>query len=220
MNQLAVVDMGSNSFRLVVFGYEPGQMWSVTDEIREAVRVGEGLDASGELSGEAMARALSTTEVFAAFCRASGIDDVVTVATSAIRDASNRDALVERLSLEPRVLTAEEEARYAYLAIVNSTTLENGIGLDIGGGSVQLMQITGRRLERTGSWPLGAVRVTERFLSEEGGSKKEAKALRKAVGGAVEGWEGERIAGVGGTVRNLASAVMKREGIGQFDVQG
>ncbi|MBA3302229.1 MAG: Ppx/GppA family phosphatase [Thermoleophilaceae bacterium] len=219
MTRVAVVDMGSNSFRLVVYGYEPGESWAITDEIREAVRVGEGLEASGELSEPAMLRAVATAGVYADFCRASGIESIEAVATSAIRDASNQAELLGRLPLAPRILSAEEEARYAYIAIANSTTLEDGIGLDIGGGSVQLMEIADRRLERTGSWPLGAVRVSERFLAD-GESKKEVKALRKAVAEAVEGWQGERIAAVGGTVRNLAAAALKREGLGQLDVQG
>ena len=73
--RLAVIDLGSNSFRLVVFtwGEHGGHgWWRRTDEIHEAVRVGEGLDASGELQPEPMERALETIELFAHFCRATG----------------------------------------------------------------------------------------------------------------------------------------------------
>src|SRR5213079_2642416 len=88
-HRLAVVDCGSNSFRLVVFTYTD-DWWKRTDEIHEAVRVGEGLDASGELQPAPMERALETLELYAHFCRATEIDVVRPVATSAIRDAGNQ----------------------------------------------------------------------------------------------------------------------------------
>ena len=94
--RLAVVDLGSNSFRLVEFTWVPGQWWKRTDEIHEPVRIGEGLDEAGVLGPEPMARALETVELYAHFCRATGIEDVRAVATSAIRDATNRDEFLRR----------------------------------------------------------------------------------------------------------------------------
>src|SRR4029450_6380817 len=147
--RIAVADLGSNSFRLVVFTAADG--WGKrTDEIYEAVRIGEGLAATGELGEAGMARAQATMEVFAHFCSASGIEpgDVLAVATSAIRDASNSAAFLERAQaasgLRVRVLSGDEEARYGYLAAVNSTTLSDGVMLDIGGGSMQLRDVRGR----------------------------------------------------------------------------
>src|SRR5437867_8968735 len=86
----AVIDLGSNSFRLVVFTWTPS-WWKRTDEIHEAVRIGAGLDAAGKLQDEPMKRALDTIELYAHYCRATGIVDVRPVATSAIRDASNQE---------------------------------------------------------------------------------------------------------------------------------
>ncbi len=85
--RLAVVDLGSNSFRLVEFTWVPDQWWKRTDEIHEPVRIGEGLEEAGVLGPEPMERALETVELYAHFCRATGIEDVRAVATSAIRDA-------------------------------------------------------------------------------------------------------------------------------------
>src|SRR5919205_3203265 len=105
--RLAVIDCGSNSFRLVVFTYTDA-WWKRTDEIHEAVRVGEGLEASGALQPEPVERALETLELYAHFCRATGIDDVRAVATSAVREARNRDDFLararERTGLELEVL--------------------------------------------------------------------------------------------------------------------
>ena len=139
--RLAVVDLGSNSFRLVVFTWVEHGWWKRTDEIHEAVRIGAGLDAAGALQPKPMARALETVELYAHFCRAVGIDDIRAVATSAIRDASNRDEFLERAALDVQVLSTEQEAFYGYLAAVNSTTLDDGVALDLGGGSMQLTRV-------------------------------------------------------------------------------
>ena len=145
--------MGSNSFRLVVYGYEPNLYWQHVDEIREAVRVGQGMGDKGVLQREPMERAVRTAHVFGSFCRAAHIDEVMPVATSAIRSARNGRELLDRIKresgLDARVLDEREEARYGYLAIANSTTIEDGFGIDIGGGSVQAMRLEKRRLEES-----------------------------------------------------------------------
>src|SRR5918992_973339 len=229
MQRIAVADMGSNSWRLVVFGYEPGTpWWSLVDEIREAVRVGAGMGEEGALRPERIDRALHTAAVFASFCRASGIDQVEAVATSAIRDATNGDELIDAIreptGLEPRVISGHEEARYDWLAIANSTTIEDGFGLDIGGGSIQTLRLEDRRLAQAESLRLGSVRVSEEFLPGEKASSKAMKALRKKVASELDalGWwdNGGRLVGVGGTIRNLAAAAMKRGGLPALDVQG
>ena len=229
MERVAVADMGSNSWRLVVFGYEPGTpWWSLVDEIREAVRVGAGLAEEGAIRPERMERALHTAAVFASFCRASGIDQVEALATSAIRDASNGRELLEGIEehtgLKPRVISGREEARYDWLAIANSTTIEDGFGLDIGGGSIQGLRLEDRRLVSAESLPLGSVRVSETFLPDEKASGKQMKALRAKVAdelGQLGWWQGGgRLVGVGGTIRNLAAAAMKRRDMPALDVQG
>ena len=234
MERIAVIDMGSNSWRLVVFGYEPGTpWWSLVDEIREAVRIGAGMGEPVD-GGQRLLRpdrvdlALHTAAVFSAFCRATGVSEIEALATSAIRDAANGDELlaeIERTTgLQARVISGEEEARYGWLAIANSTTIEDGFGLDIGGGSIQALRIEGRRLTDACSLPLGAVRVSERFLPDEKATAKQLKALRTHAAeqlGELGWWTGGgRVVGIGGTIRNLAAAAMKRLELPGIDVQG
>jgi exopolyphosphatase / guanosine-5'-triphosphate,3'-diphosphate pyrophosphatase len=230
VERVAVIDMGSNSFRLVVFQYEPGSWWSLADEIREATRVSAGMGDAGVLQPEPMDRAVHTAAVFSSFLKASGVARVDAVATSAIRDAANRDDLLnavkDRTGLEVRVISGAEEAFYGYLAIVNSTTLEDGFGIDVGGGSVQITRIANRRLAEAESVRLGAVRVSEAFLPDDDATPKQLKALRKHVGRTLsefEWWRGDselRLAGLGGTIRNLATAVQKGLELPDIDVQG
>ena len=130
--------------------------------------------------------------MYAHFCRATGVKarDVQPVATSAIRDASNRREFLDRAreisGLDVRVLSREEEARYGYLAAVNSTTLDHGAVLDLGGGSLQLVRVDAPPARESGSWRLGTVRMTERFLSDEPASRKRpqgpARARARAAG--------------------------------------
>jgi exopolyphosphatase/guanosine-5'-triphosphate,3'-diphosphate pyrophosphatase len=231
--RLAVIDLGSNSFRLVVFQAGRG-CWRRTDEIYEPVRIGQGLMASGRLGEEPIARALATMDVFAHFCHASGLGEgaVDALATSAIRDAENADQFLaparERLGLPIRVLSREAEARYGYLAAVNSSTLTEGCVLDLGGGSMQLVEVAGRMAESSGSWRLGTVRMSERFLPPNGPAKRrQLDELSEHIATELDsaGWlaEGEparRLVGIGGTVRNLAAAAQRAAGLPSNGVQG
>jgi exopolyphosphatase/guanosine-5'-triphosphate,3'-diphosphate pyrophosphatase len=226
-DRLAVIDCGSNSFRLVVFTYTE-DWWKRTDEIHEAVRVGEGLEATGSLQEGPMERALETLELYAHFCRATGIEAIRPVATSAIRDAANRRQFLERArrrsGLEVEVLPGPEEARYGYLAAVNSTTLADGVVLDLGGGSMQLTRVEGRQAADARSWPLGAVRMTERFIPGDEAKKKQVKALREHIAQELESasrlGEGGRLVGIGGSVRNLAAAAQLAAGRPSYGIQG
>jgi exopolyphosphatase/guanosine-5'-triphosphate,3'-diphosphate pyrophosphatase len=226
-HRLAVIDCGSNSFRLVVFS-SGDAWWKRTDEIHEAVRVSEGQEASGRLEPAPMERALETLELYAHFCRAAGIDEIRPVATSAIREATNRDEFLalarERTGLELEVLPTAEEARYGYLAAVNSTTLADGVALDLGGGSMQLTQVVDRSAAHARSWRLGAVVMTERFLPDERVRRKQRKALHAHVKDelAAAPWVrgGGRLVGIGGTVRNLAAAAQLQAGLPSFGIQG
>jgi len=232
--RLAVIDLGSNSFRLVVFQAGDG-CWRRTDEIYEPVRIGEGLMASGRLGEKPIARALATLDVFAHFCRASGLSGsaVDAVATSAIRDAENAQSFLgrahERLGAPIRVLSREAEARYGYLAAVNSSTLSDGCVLDLGGGSMQLVRVQDREAVRSGSWQLGTVRMSERFLPPNGPAKrKQLEELGEHIAAELAGadWladgrqDGLRLVGIGGTVRNLAAAAQRAAGLPSNGVQG
>jgi exopolyphosphatase/guanosine-5'-triphosphate,3'-diphosphate pyrophosphatase len=228
----AVVDLGSNSWRLVAYRYQPGGWWRRIGQLQEPVRIAEGLARSGRLSEPAMDRGLATLEVFARYCDARGIapERVEAVATSAIRDARNGRDLVRRAGdmsgLDVRILSAAEEARYGYLAAVNSTTLTDGAVLDLGGGSLQLVSVRDREADAAGSWPLGAVRVTESLLNRRGpASRKDLKKARAAIRFALAdaAWvsdHGRRLVGIGGAVRNLAAAAQRAHGSMGEPLQG
>jgi exopolyphosphatase/guanosine-5'-triphosphate,3'-diphosphate pyrophosphatase len=218
--RLAVIDMGSNTFRLVVFRYRPGGPFQLVDEIREVVRLSARAGRTG-LSGEAITRAGRASRLYAAFCRSAGLEDVVAVATSAVRDAANQTQVLKALTaggeLPVRVLSEGEEAWYGYLGAVNSTTLRDGHVLDVGGGSLQVAKVVGRELDTAVSRPLGAVRMTERFLPGATASRSGKKGLRAHVTEQLAkmsslGRHEGRLVGIGGTIRTLAAMALKASG--------
>ena len=230
-----MIDLGSNSWRLVVFTFSPGDWWKRTDELYETVRIGAGMAETGRLAQEAIDRGLETLAVFESFCRSSEIDTIHAVATSAIRDATNRDDFLrqahEATSIQIEVLSAEEEARLGYVAAINTSTLTDGVVLELGGGSLQLVQVSDRHSGELSSLPLGAVRLTEQFLSgSDPPKRKELQALRDHLQDALGEVEwlregerdprppsGSRLVGIGGAVRNLASAA-EQEVAQPFDI--
>ncbi|MBV9363078.1 MAG: Ppx/GppA family phosphatase [Solirubrobacterales bacterium] len=229
---MGVIDLGSNSWRLVVYMFSPGAWWKLTDEIYETVRIGAGLAQTGRLSDAGMGRGLETLAVFERFCAAHGLgpDAVHAVATSAIRDASNGELFLKAAraasGLNLEVISDEDEARFGYVAAINSSTMTDGIVLETGGGSIQLIKVVDRRAESLRSFPLGAVRVTEGFLPGSGpAKKKDLQRVRAHVRGALSDYPsladaGARIVGMGGAVRNLAAAAQRMADQPDIGVQG
>jgi exopolyphosphatase / guanosine-5'-triphosphate,3'-diphosphate pyrophosphatase len=232
VRRVAVIDLGSNSWRLVVYMFAPGDWWKLTDEIYETVRIGAGLAETGRLSNAGMGRGLETLAVFERFCAAHGLhpDAVHAVATSAIRDATNGEMFLKAAraasGLNIEVISDEDEARFGYVAAINSSTMTDGIVLETGGGSIQLIDVADRRARSLHSLPLGAVRLTEQFLPGSGPAKKrDLLKLRTHVRRAlaelpalVDG--GDRIVGMGGAARNLAAAAQRMADQPDIGVQG
>ncbi len=218
--RMAIIDCGSNSFRLIVVEYVPHLSFKVTDEVRESVRLSEGMAESDAMSAAAMDRAARVMQIYSAFCEATGITDIVAVGTSAIRDARNRAYFLKRVLTESnipvRVLTGDQEAYYAYLAAVNSTTLSDGFVIDLGGGSLEIIRVKNRQITHALSLPLGAVRVTEGFLRSDPASAKEIRRLQEHLQeqfGALKWFRAEpemTIIGEGGSLRLIGRLIQKQ----------
>ncbi len=217
--RVAIVDLGSNTFRLVVFRYVPNGPHAMADEIRETVRLSAGA-VDGRITDAAIARGVSAARMYATYCARSGIEEIVVGATSAIRDATNQEEILTAFAeagLPARVLSTSDEAYYGYLGVVNSMDFTDGFFLDVGGGSAQVGSVSRRILERSMSAPLGAVRMTEAFYPGARTKKAEIKAQRKHVADvlAEHPWisdGGHEMAGTGGTLRTLAAMAQRASG--------
>ena len=208
----AVIDLGSNSARVVVMNFRPGYSYHLEDEVREIVRLREGMTEAG-LSDAAMTRGLFTLRLFRRFCDSVGVDRIIATATSAVREAANGPRFLERVArdvgLSVRVLDGTQEAFYGVLGALNAVPLEDGIVLDIGGGSAQVSRVRARRFERGQALTLGSLALTERFVRSDPVRKSELQAVQQEIERQLDGvpWlNGERgpLVGLGGTIRNLA----------------
>jgi exopolyphosphatase/guanosine-5'-triphosphate,3'-diphosphate pyrophosphatase len=211
---VAVIDVGSNSGRIVVLRAGPGAYLEVVADGRAPLRLTRDLERGMVLSDEAIERTARTLRDFRALADGADAGRLVAIATSAVREASNADVLTERIregaGIDVTVVDGDEEARLAFAGAVNGLPVYHGLVMDIGGGSLELTRF--RHREPLASWtlPLGGLRLSDRFLQSDPPTDKEVDALREEVVTALEEagipplGADERLVGTGGTVRNLA----------------
>ncbi len=182
---VAVADFGSNSTRLVLHNVHPDGSFKLVDELREPLRLAEHLDADKRLSPAIVDRTVETARVFMQFCRSQNVTRLVAVATSAIRDAVNRDEVLRRVEQEAGMrldlLNGEQEAYYGYIGVVNTLNVANGFLLDVGGGSAEIVRVQNRRPKEMISLPFGAIALTRRFLDGNGNPADAVRRLDKAL---------------------------------------
>ena len=189
-HRVAVVDIGTNSTRLLVADVDGGRVAEV-ERLSRVTRLGRGVDLSGQLSAEAVEAACEAIAEYVALYEEAGVEEVVAIATSAVRDASNGDAFIaelrERFALSARVLDGGEEARLTYLgATVEDPPTEPTLVIDIGGGSTELIVGTGTVIEFHVSLQAGVVRHTERHVASDPPATTELESLAADLRGPIE----------------------------------
>jgi exopolyphosphatase/guanosine-5'-triphosphate,3'-diphosphate pyrophosphatase len=211
----AIIDIGSNTVRLVLYG---GALRAPTVLLNEKVtaRLGRDIAKDGTLAEEAVALAMRGLERFVVLLRDLGITDIETVATAAVREASNGPdfiAALEKLGLAPRILSGEEEAMIGAAGVMGAFPGAAGIVADLGGGSLELVDIAGGATANPVSLPLGALRLPDfRVRGDRNGDQMRA-ALRMAIAeGAGTRAGGQTLYLVGGTWRAMAVFAMQNEG--------
>jgi len=220
VQRLGIVDLGSGTARLVVYVHQPGKQFRLVDEIRETVRLGEGLATNNRLTQGGMQRALSALKLYADFAQATELGELRVIATSASRDAENSAEFmgeVRKLGLQVQVLSGEEEARYGVLAVANSFNFADAWVMDLGGGSAQFSQMQARQYREGRAYPLGAVRLTEKFLASNPPKKAEVEELERFVRREMKEVLAQvkenplPLVAMGGAVRNLAKMAQKKK---------
>lgn len=218
MERIGIVDLGSGTARLVVYHYDTGEWFRLTDEVREPVRLGEGFAQRGQLEKSAIQRALEALRMYADYAQATNLGRLEVIATSAVREAANQADFMSRLKglpLEFHVLSGEQEAQYGALAVANSFDYPQAWVMDLGGGSAQLSRLEARRWVSGQAFPLGGVRLTEMFLKSDPPDDAEVENLEKFVRREMRATldrmrsEPVPLVAMGGTIRNLARTVQK-----------
>lgn len=228
MARVAAIDCGTNSIRLLVADVtlrDDGTAW-LRDVHREMkiVRLGQGVDATGRLNPEAIQRTKDALLDYARTMQRKGVQVARMVATSATRDASNRDDFFdmteEVLGAPAEVITGDEEARLSYLGAVADLDPDEGPFLvtDLGGGSTEFVLGSGTEVEAARSMDIGCVRLTERFIHSDPPAKAEiaeaeafARELIKEAFNVVPVEKTKTWIGVAGTVTTLSALVQGLE---------
>ena len=223
---LGVIDIGSNSGRVLVAHVSSASHLDVVADARSPLRLVRDVAKRGLLSDETIERTLRILRGFVAVADMAGAEHTRAVATAAVREARNGDEFIERaqadLGVDVVIADGDQEARFGFHGAVHGLPIEHGIVLDVGGGSLQLTHFRDRRLVQSLSLKLGALRLSDRFLKSDPPTRGEMRELKSQVYAALEGagirplQQGERFIGTGGTVRNLAK--VDRRMLGDYPI--
>jgi exopolyphosphatase/guanosine-5'-triphosphate,3'-diphosphate pyrophosphatase len=228
VSRVAAIDCGTNSIRLLIADVDP-VAGTLTDVVRlmEVVRLGEGVDQTGRLSEAALERTFAACGRYASIIATHGVQRVRFVATSASRDAENREVFVggvlERIGVEPEVVSGDEEARLSF----DGATRELGAAgdgpflvLDIGGGSTEFV-LGQTSPDAAQSVDMGCVRLTERHLRSDPPTRQEIAAARVDIEALIDRaaetvplGEARTVVGLAGSVTTVAALAL---GLAEYD---
>lgn len=217
---LAAIDIGTNSVKMLV-GRVSGR--TVTPLLHRSVitRLGEGLQKSGEISSEAADRTVEALAEFRALAEERGAERIQAVGTLALRAATNGKDFVERVSreagLEIRILSGEEEARLSFQGAAGASKAQQVLGIEIGGGSTQIMVGTRAKLHASWSLSMGAVTLTEEFLHSDPPAADEMMAMSASIRRQLQKvvarvGKGDELVGIGGTVSAILTQLRNKGG--------
>jgi exopolyphosphatase/guanosine-5'-triphosphate,3'-diphosphate pyrophosphatase len=214
--KISVIDLGFNSVKLVNYNVESNNIFKREKQFSVKARLGEGLGNDQLLGEQAMVRAIKALKKFRKVINLRMIRIVLPIATSAVREASNQNeflcAVQKETGFRFKVLTDEEEALYSYIGASRVIWLPKALFFDLGGGSLEMVSTKDFKVKKVISLPLGALRLSERFVSNPNGvlSKKEAILLEKEIDDSLPSRSDLKISddmplvGIGGSVRAIA----------------
>ncbi|WP_432476782.1 exopolyphosphatase [Nocardioides sp. GXQ0305] len=218
---VAAVDCGTNTLKLLIGSFGDGALDVAVRESR-MVRLGQGVDRTGRLADEALARAFAAIDEYAALVRDHGVPPGRTrfCATSATRDAANGAVFTtgvrERLGVTPDVLSGDEEAALAYVGAMRGLAYDPAepvLVLDVGGGSTEVILGGGEGVRAAASMDVGSVRLHERHVRHDPPTAGEVVAIEGDVDDALDGCgvplgEAVTVVGIAGTCTTLGAAVL------------
>jgi exopolyphosphatase / guanosine-5'-triphosphate,3'-diphosphate pyrophosphatase len=234
MTRVAAVDCGTNSIRLLIAEAEADGGLVELDRRTEIVRLGQGVDATGEFHPDALERTFAATDAYAALIRDAGVPSsrIRFVATSASRDARNREVFFagirDRLGVTPEVITGDTEAQLSFAGALSRVQppAEPVLVMDIGGGSTELIVGSGAGVVQSAvSLDIGSVRLTERFLRTNPPAPEAVAEAAAYVDGLLDGTDVDFPAigtwiGVAGTATTLAGVHLQLERYDRERVHG
>lgn len=223
--KIGIIDIGSNSVRLVIVDVEDDS-YSIIDQIKHSARLGQDMTPDGYLSEARIDYGIKVLEHFAGFMKKHQVEEAIVVATEAVRKAKNQEAFLTRarkaLAKDVRVLSGLEEAFYDYFGCVNTMDIKNALIFDIGGSSTELVHIQNRYLKDSISTRLGSIPLTEMFELNNNLTEEKIASLKVFIMDRLSmiPWlknaAGMNLIGIGGSVRTLGKIDRIRKGQEQF----
>ena len=217
--RVAAIDCGTNSIRLLIADIDGNNFREVVRDM-EIVRLGQGVDQTGQFHPDAIARTLAAVDKFAAEIAKRGVEKIRFCATSATRDATNRhlfvDGVRERLGIEPEVISGNEEAALSFAGAIQDLDPAEGpfLVIDIGGGSTEFVFGTST-VEAARSVNIGCVRMTERHFANDPATSEQVELARTDIQAAIAQAAAEvpitqakTLVAVAGTATTVAAAAL------------
>lgn len=214
LEKIGIIDLGSNSARLVIVNLFADGYFMVVDELKESVRLGQDMERDGFLKPQRVAETIKTLKMFRKLCDASGVSRIIAVATAAVRRAKNQRSFLDEIQancgIKIRVLTAEEEAVYVYRGVINTMDIPKGLVLEIGGGSTKIVYYNRRNILNYVTLPFGAVTLSALFADDGLKPEEQTKKIEEFFTEQLKKveWINDvdpevQMIGVGGSFRNL-----------------
>lgn len=223
VEKIAIIDLGSNTARLLILEVSENGYFQIIDQLKEAPRLGEGMDKEGFLKPQRIQATIKVLKMFRKLCDVHKVDRIIAVATAAVRRAKNQRSFLDEIAatcgIKFRVLSAEEEAIYVYRGVINTMDVPKGIILEIGGGSTKIIYYNRRNLLNYETLPFGAITLTELFADENLSPAEQAEKVEQYVAEQLSRIEWlknvdpeTQLIGVGGSFRNLCrmTKIMKK----------
>ncbi|MFC0523318.1 exopolyphosphatase [Pontibacillus salicampi] len=208
----AIIDIGSNTVRLVIYVREKSGRFKEIENVKAVARLRYYLEEDNTLNTDGIDVLLKILKSFKEVTDTYDLHQIICVATATIRQAENQHAIIARVEevsgFRMQVLSEEEEAYYGYLAVVNSTSVSDGITVDIGGGSTEITYFQDRNIMHSHSFPFGAITLKQMFVKRDVPTEKEMYKIKTFLHDQFETltWlKGKNVplVGIGGSARNM-----------------
>ncbi len=216
----AILDIGSNTIRLVIFSFDERRGLREFENIKTVARLRTYLSKDGSMNKEGIQLLEDVLTSFKHMLEDYQVDEVLATATAAIRQATNSDEILRRMKkntgFDIDLLSEEEEAYFGFLAVVHSVPIESAVTIDIGGGSTEVTYYINKQLQKTRSFPFGVVSLKQQFMKENRMTNVEKEQLAlfaEAQFRSLSWLQGvqETVIGIGGSARNIAQIDQQRK---------
>jgi exopolyphosphatase/guanosine-5'-triphosphate,3'-diphosphate pyrophosphatase len=211
----AIIDIGSNSCRMVLFEKSSRFGFSILKELKSRIRISEGsYENGGYLQEKAINRAVGALEGFVNCAKFYKANKILCVATSAVRDAPNQKEFLkliqDRINLKIKVINGEMEAYYGGVSTSNLLPVNDAVTADIGGGSTEFAHIKDGKILETVSINLGTVRLKELFFDKSLDIDGAKEFIQKELQKVPSSFKSSQLIGIGGTIRAISKVILKQ----------